>query len=279
MAADSGEQPVADRALPWSVPRDHGRFRLVDALNTEWEALNGAGQVAAHHEEYVTRWSTQDPVLAGCRRPADVLATIRRHPDEVLGLLIGLRQRAGPSPAAAWYPPGGRDLAMPTAMEVAGRILLQTMLGKLVTMARRDRSADVEAYVGALWGGLDSYALTRRPRRIAANLALDTLKAVTRDRDRLQLVPVGSDLDCLAGRGAADRDAAPSVSAPRVLRRACELGLIDDPTHRLLFSVYAEGMSGRQAATAFGLTPTTVRYRCSRAVRRLAVHAPELLGA
>jgi hypothetical protein len=37
-----------------------------------------------------------------------------------------------------------------------------------------------------------------------------------------------------------------------------------------LFSVYADGLTGRAAARRHDTTPAMVRYRCSRAVRRLA---------
>ncbi|MBO0813222.1 MAG: sigma-70 region 4 domain-containing protein, partial [Microlunatus sp.] len=57
------------------------------------------------------------------------------------------------------------------------------------------------------------------------------------------------------------------------------LGLIDDPTRRLLLSVYAEGLSSADAAVRHGLTPTTVRFRCSRAIRRMAQHAVSIADA
>jgi DNA-directed RNA polymerase specialized sigma24 family protein len=270
--------------MSWlSVSDDDTRFVLVDALNAEWNCLNRDGCAAARSRARLSRWSGWYPVLAGCRYPDDVLEQIRRRPDEILTVLIALYQDGRPNPTRmSDHQPRLRsenaaDGHNAADGELAGRIVVQTMLGKLVSMARRDPGCGIEEYVAAMWTRLGRYSLQRRPARVAANLALDTLKEVTRSRATVQLVPLGSDLDGLPAVEAAG-DAAP-VSAHQVLRNARELGLIDDPTRRLLSVVYAEGMSGRQAAAALGLTPTTLRYRCSRAVRRLAQHAQMLAAA
>lgn len=251
------------------------RFILVDRLNAEWEALNGDGWMATQYRADVACWSVQDPAFAGCRCPTDVLAKIRREPDEVLRSLIGLYQACGPAAAEATADNPRRQARSASADgELAGRIVLQTMLGKLVLMARRDHQHSIEDYVGTLWAQLGRYRLDRRPNRIAANLALDTLKEVSRDEVLVQLIPTGCDLD-LHRQDQVD-EPVPSMEAHRVLETAWELGFIDRDTRRLLVSVYADGLSGRQAAVAFGLSPTTVRYRCSKAVRTLAKHAQTL---
>lgn len=269
-----------ERDVSWlSISPSNARFALIDALNAEWTALNGEGWTAAQYRRQLARWSGREKELAGCHRPEDVLAAIRRSPDEVLAALISLHQNARPvtmsETARSTEQIGHWSVG---ESELAGRIVLQTMLGKLVAMAQRDHHHGIEDYVGTFWGIVGGYCLSRRPRRIAANLALDTLKQVTRDHGRVKLVPSGDRLDGLT-RPASDGQPVPSLSARRVLHTAYELGLIDDPTCQLLTSVYADGMSGRQAADAFGLTPTTVRYRCSKAVRRLAAHAQDLDAA
>jgi len=60
----------------------------------------------------------------------------------------------------------------------AGRVVLQAMLGKLVRMAAPDPHATFGDFLGALWERIATYPIERRPRRVAANLALDTLKAL-----------------------------------------------------------------------------------------------------
>lgn len=259
------------------------RFALIDALNAEWAEFGRDRQLAAGTRSVIGRWSTQHPALAGCASPADVLAAIAADPDSVLASLIGIHQ--------AFRRPGA-----PAGDHLAGRIVLQTMLGKIVAMTGRDRHHAVEDYVGQLWARIDSYPLARRPRRIAANLALDTLKAVTNDaagQGRATTVPVTTAELELAGLGhtafgpgglpvgpqAGPVDQADDLTARRVLRTAEDLGLIDEPTRRLLVSVYADGLTSADAAARHGLTPSTVRFRCSKAIRRMAQHATSIADA
>ena len=62
--------------------------------------------------------------------------------------------------------------------ELAGRCVVQAVLGRLVAIARRDSRLDVDQLVGALWLRILAYPLERRPRAIASNLALDARKDV-----------------------------------------------------------------------------------------------------
>jgi DNA-directed RNA polymerase specialized sigma24 family protein len=55
--------------------------------------------------------------------------------------------------------------------------------------------------------------------------------------------------------------------------------LIDDSDAALLRGVYADGMTGDQAARRLHTSAGVVRVRCSKAVRRLAAHAVELANA
>lgn len=255
------------------------RFALVDALNAEWSELGRDHCLAGYGRAEVGRWAADHPALVGCGTADDVLGAIRDRPDEVLAALIAVHQdRTGDNRHGPTTRPSS---------ELAGRIVLQTMLGKLVTMARRDRRHAVEDYVGQLWAGIGCYPLARRPRRIAANLALDTLKAVTGDRvcgesGHPVAVPVSADELERAGLASsvpADVEGVDDLSAHRVLRTARELELIDDATRRLLVGVYVEGLSSTEAADRFGISPATVRYRCSRAIRNLAAHAAVIRDA
>ncbi|QGN34564.1 RNA polymerase sigma factor [Microlunatus sp. Gsoil 973] len=259
------------------------RFALVDALNAEWDDLGQDRFLGPQCRSVISRWARQTPVLHDCRTTTDVLDAIRSDPDPVLAALIGIHQAHRTDGTA-----GGDHLA--------GRILLQTMLGKIVTMAARDGHHGVEEYVGQLWARIAGYPLVHRPRRIAANLALDTLKAVTRDSadaEPIRTVPVTpAELELVGlrpgayglgeGFGGSDQAAGDGIvglSARRVLRTAHRLDLIDEPTRRLLLSVYADGLSSAAAAERHGLTPATVRFRCSRAIRRMAQHAITLAEA
>lgn len=260
---------------------DQLRFALIDALNAEWDDLGRDRLLGAQGRSEISRWARQHRPLRDCHTPADVLAAIRADPDPALAALIGIHQT--------------RRVAGTAGDHLAGRIVLQTMLGKVVTMAVRDRQHAVEDYVGQLWARIGSYPLARRPRRIAANLALDTLKAVTRDTatpGHATTVPVTTSELELAGLaqtyapggpsgesvpGSADQVA--DLTARRVLRTAERLGLIDEQTRRLLVSVYADGLSSADAAVRHGLTAATVRFRCSKAIRRMAQHAMSIAEA
>lgn len=268
---------------------EQSRFALIDALNAEWDRLEQDRLLAGHGRAEIGRWAAEHDALAGCRTGAEVLEAIRAAPDPVLAALIAVHQRERRTHLDG-------HCTGPAGSGFAGRIVLQTMLGKIVTMAAADRRHGVDDYVGQLWARIGSYPLAARPRRIAANLALDTLKAVTRsDRAVGELVPVTTEVLERAGLGRtglgehgvgpdgsgdpAGGDQTADLTAHRVLRTARRMGLIDEPTRRLLLTVYGDGLTSAEAAERHGLTPTTVRFRCSRAVRRLARHAEEIADA
>jgi DNA-directed RNA polymerase specialized sigma24 family protein len=166
---------------------------------------------------------------------------------------------------------------------LAGRAVLQSQLGRLVRLARRDPRATVDDYVSAFWCVLARYPLARRPVRIAANLALDTLKLVHADRRWMgrspaSVQPVGDDLEPLLDRLRVPPEE-PEPGAADLIRAGQQLRLLDAPTSRLLHAVYVDGLDGREAAARCATTPGSLRVRCSRAVHRLAAHAAELAEA
>lgn len=233
---------------------------IVRRLNAEWAcwAEDAAGEQAC------ARWAAAASVLSGTRTLGQVLGLVSERPDEVLGVLVGAA-RAGDT--------------------LASRVVLQAMLGKLVRMAQVDRYAVVDDYVAALWCTVATYPLAARPRRIAANLALDTLKAVQRERRppgdtaaSPQAVSEDADLRpaALVGFG---REVPVDLTAIRVISAAEHRQLLDPSTGALLHSVYAEGLSGRAAADRHRTSPAAVRVRCSRAIRALTDHAAVLAEA
>ena len=166
---------------------------------------------------------------------------------------------------------------------LAGRAVLQSQLGRLVRMASRDPRAGVDDYVSAFWCVVARYPLGRRPERIAANLALDTLKLVHRDRQWMgrspaAVQPLGDELEPLLER-AVTGGVEEEPDAAAVIRAGEQLRLIDPPTGRLLQAVYVEGLTGRDAAARCATTPGSLRVRCSRALQRLAEHRLELAEA
>lgn len=228
-------------------------YRIIDALNADWDQM----RLLHHHE--VSRWSSTYPALAGCLQLEDVLARVGSDADGVFAALLTENARGE---------------------ELAGRVVLQAMLGKLVRMASRDPHGGVGDYVAGLWCGIQTYPLRQRASRIAANLALDTLKTVTQERrwarGRIAVLLTHEEgtLDhyqsAAQARERQDHSPIAELSATSVIAAAGALGLIDDQTREVLLTVYSDGLAGEAAARRHGTTPAMVRYRCSRAVRRLA---------
>lgn len=236
--------------------RDPGR--VVADLDVEWAGM--AGEAGA-----VSGWAERHLVLRGCVDLGDVLGLVRGGPDEVLGALLR-ESRAG--------------------SVVAARVVLQAMLGKVVLLARADPSVGVDGFVAAMWERIRTYPIERRPRHIAANLALDARKWARREVGGWRRVtpwPPGAGFADVVDRQRAREcldhggDLA-LLTAGEVIEAAVELELIDPGAGDLLRAVYADGGSSAAAARSLGTSPAAVRWRCGRAVRRLAGHREELAG-
>lgn len=235
---------------------------IVEALNLEWQGLDcdfrGDAEI----------WAARHQVLSGCRTLADVLAAVRRDGDAALHALLA---------------------EVANADQLAGRVVLQSLLGRMVRMAARDDRAGVDDYVAMLWCQIGAYPLERRPSSIAANLALDTLKAVRRERrwvirGEVTTWPPGDVFDGLCDQATSRMDGPPQspadlVGAAELLAAAFELELIDQSTRSILTNVYLEGLKGVDVAQRHGTSAGSVRVRCSKAVRRMAAAAPALLEA
>jgi sigma-70-like protein len=252
---------VNPSAAATPVPALRSPVPIVVSLNAEWHEL-----VASWPPEPAD-WAGRHGALAG----GGLVEVVERAATGDDAVLLALLVESG------------------EGSELAGRTVLQAMLGRLVRMARRDRWASVDDYVGALWCVLRSYPLDRRPVRIAANLALDTLKTVQRDRrwcsgPAVDVWLPGEAWDAVLEQGArrqlldhaAEQQA---VAAADLIDAGRRLRLVDEDTSRLLRHVYVDGLSGREAAARLGTTPGSLRVRCSRAVRRLAGHLPALVEA
>lgn len=200
----------------------------------------------------VSTWAAQHAALRGCADLPAVIAAIGSDPDGVLGALLHETGQGCP---------------------VAPRVVLHAMLPKMRSMARLDPAASLDDYLAHLWLRIATFPLDRRPRRIAANLALDTLKSVKADQSS-SLVPVAT-LDDEPDL----HDPADWLSARRLLRAAVDLRLIDPTTHATMLEVYAEGLPEAAVAVRQRVTPTTIRRRCNRGIRVLTAHASELAAA
>jgi hypothetical protein len=237
-------------------------FHIVDALNAEWDVL------ASNSMEVTAAWAAKYEVLAPCRSLGDVLLAIRGEPDAALGALLTEVTRDD---------------------ELAGRTILQAMLGKLVRMAQADEYSGIDDYVAVMWCQIRTYPLAARPRKVAANLVLDTLKQVTNERRMLlpgtvRLWPPSEQLDnaheAALRRESLDHQRRISdLNARELLKSAGQLGLLDGQSEELLSSVYADGLSSEATAHRLQISAGSVRVRCSRAVKVLARHRRQLIAS
>jgi hypothetical protein len=275
-AAAAASPPVGAVAEPPAGRPHWSPASLPSRLNREWRELATAPAAAAA----LSRWAAADPALAEAGSLEALVRQISRaepaRRDPMLLALLALAQD------------GDR---------LAGRVVLQVMLPKAVRVAmsivrRPDVGGDrEEAYataVAALWQVIASYPIERRPRRVTANLALDTLAVVQRGHTgsshfarvfperpcadlRQVCEPVHHDPepDELAGPADAEllmllawavRTAVLPLDQARLLARA--YGLDGQPT-----------AGSAQVAAQYGLSPAALRQRCHRLARRLGAAA------
>lgn len=219
---------------------------LVDRLDSEWSAI------AARPLDVVLNWAQLCDPLTYCRSLSDVLTQIRQAPDTVLSFLIGRYQ--------------AHD-------HLAGRTVLQAMLGKVVKMSYTGIAAEqpdsLNDLVTQMWCQISRYPLERRPRSVAANLALDTLKATQREWTRTGEIPVPpsvvvAELEAQVPTG----DPTDEWTAESLIEAAYRLTRITATTRDILVAVYgSEGLSGDAAARRWNCSPSAIRTRCRAAVR------------
>jgi DNA-directed RNA polymerase specialized sigma24 family protein len=206
---------------------------IITRLDLEWEALR----------DVAPDWPSRYGVTLDA-----VLAAIPAQPDPVLAELIAACQ---------------------TGSTLAGRTVVQAFLGKVACLSVADRRVSEDDAVAALWLRIARYPLARRPRQIAANLALDTRKDV--------LAEVA---DPVAAAVPAVPAAAPGEpTADVVLTTAADLGLVPAADLAVVVSVYGDGLPSAAAADRHGLSPAAVRWRCRATLRRLRQSADLLADA
>ncbi len=227
---------------------------LIGQLNAEWLRLcsDPASRSAAG------RWR-----LAGVRSLDDLEAAVRRDADGVLLPML----RAGQS---------GDGLAL--------RSVFQLMLGKAVriagTHAGRDSRASLEqAAVTALWTVIARYPVERRPVKVAANIAMDTLRLTVNElaHQRHETPSSPEQLHPADDDGTPpDRARAggpPDLELLDLLAWAVGNGTVSREDAALLIDIYAPApghAGGSAAADRHGIRWAAARQRASRATRRIA---------
>lgn len=139
--------------------------------------------------------------------------------------------------------------------QVAGRVVLQHLVRLLVWLTVRDERLSVEALAAAVWLRVLAYPVARRPRSVAANLVLDARKHVL-----AELRPLAQAPTVLPRR---------VDTARQLLADAFDLGVLREDLWAAMGAVYVEGLTSAEAGAHLGVTPETVRWRCSTGVRRM----------
>ena len=273
-------------------------------LASRWNADWGLLCEEPSHAARVADWLVEAGVFAPAEAPgdlADVLAELERRDRERgrshsdLWLAALLQQAAAAEPA-------GR---------LAARVVVQAMLPSALRTARSLQQflphAEARTIaVSALYETVLRYPLARRPQRIAANLALDTLRTALREarRDGLGLhVPLESvaphslaaeDLGPAELAEVADLADAASMAGLAASARSAEqlAGAYGEVVELLLWAQRTKVLGGqalaaitghyrdgapldREAARAAGVSELVWRKRRSRAVSQLRQAVPQ----
>lgn len=249
---------------PATRHRPDGETNLWQRLNIEWAQL--CTQPSANAEAIT--WTASQPALTGLTSLADLEKLHRRDRDSVLFALLDLHQQ------------GSR---------LAGRALLQLMLGKLITIARyarvtgHDRTDAFDERAAATVAVFMSIVSTHRPtgtnvyaalyfrvlgvistaktyaNETAATWFLDDLDTGLRHTKHAILHPPDDESD---------------ISATEVLDWAVTRAIITTADRTLLQRAYLEQTDLDLAAVAaeVGLTHAALRKRLSRALARIRHH-------
>jgi len=217
------------------------------ALDIDWTVL--CREVAARPE--APAW-----VSGACGGGTDLEAWARAASasDEAVGAAVGAAQ--------------GGDAE-------AGRAVLHLLVPRLTRLAGRDAHHELGDYLAAAWLRLMEHPLERRPHALLVNLALDSLKALSRSYERAHRTPPPGSWPWADPSGPGDDP--PSASA--LIAAASRAGWLPPPCVPVLRSVYCDGLSGREAARRHHTSPDMVRYRCSVGVRAMRRHADDLAFA
>jgi len=153
----------------------------------------------------------------------------------------------------------------------AGRAVLHLLLPRLVGLACRDAHHELADYLAAAWLRLMDFPVERRPHALLTNLALDTLKHLSRTYERQHRA--------VSVRLESPRPDTEPLNADALITRAGRAGWLAPASVPVLRSVYCDGLTGREAASRHATSPEMVRYRCSTGVKALRAHRDELLLA
>lgn len=227
--------------------------QIFTQLNCEWDTVIS--------DASVSMWADQCPVLVGCWTAGEVLAAVQTDPNQVLLFLVEQAQAGN---------------------ELAGRIVVQTMLGKLVRMSICGRARSVRSaasdLVASLWERIMTLPLTGTLNNIPARLALDTLHASQQvwAREEALVLPAETS-SMLVMEQSRVRGTDDELSAAAVLSAGEQWMCPQDAA--LMRLLYSDGVSVAEAASVLEVSPQTAYRRRQSGLGTLRAHARDLLAA
>ncbi|MGW7006152.1 hypothetical protein ACWGCW_25905 [Streptomyces sp. NPDC054933] len=275
-------------------------------LNADWTLVCADPA----HALVVTGWLVEAGVFTAREAPHDLAELLAE---------LELRDRArGRSHSDRWLTAVLRHVSCPDVQgRLAARLVVQAMLPSAMRTARSLRRDGLvfgeiaHIVIGALYEVVRTYPLQRRPRRVAANLAMDTLRLARRELRWGGVLEENELLDAAPEHwGVADEpDPYEQVALAELAEAAVVAGLADPATpaeelagargelvELLLWALREQVLDAKAvaaidshyreaapaddvAACAVGVSAAAWRKRRSRAVRQLQQAVPRWLAA
>lgn len=233
-------------------PASYARTGQIGHLNAEWRDHYADRDLP---KSWITGALPRPPATYG-QLLADIAGGTKPRADELLHALLTLHRND------------------PTA----GRVVLQVMLGSTHNLIRtacaRHLDDPAAEAISATWATISRYPL-HRTTSVAANLALDSLKALSRPVSAPlpagDTLPAHLDRQTLSGRIDEPEAAHADEEALELLKWAHEHEILDREAITLLARVYlgATKADYPALAEAYDISEPTLRKRISRAVSRL----------
>jgi DNA-directed RNA polymerase specialized sigma24 family protein len=226
-----------------------------DSLESDWQQV-------AHSALFTDRfrvWRVKEPALTPF---VDATALVR------------FMRRPGPRAA--------KDAALCALLtwakdeSIGARVVLEAIRPGLLNLSARimrdarEREELRSTMYLAVWEGIRSYPLARRPRRVAANLLLDTMHRT--------LVELGRESAWLASRSFASGEGQPSTPPEEVdadvdslLAAAVRSGAVSADEAEAILASRIDGIGLADLARCAGVSYNAMKMRRQRAERRLLV--------
>jgi DNA-directed RNA polymerase specialized sigma24 family protein len=229
----------------------------IDALESDWQEGLRSAQLAARF--YV--WQTKKPVLARFADPAAVVrfargSSPRAEKDAVLGaLLVWARHE----------PIGARmvlEIIRPGLLNLSSRVIRDS----------REREERCSIMFLAVWEAIRSYPLARRPRRIAANLLLDTLHQTLVQSGKESAWRAACHFTSVEAQDGGGEEGDDLDGVDGLLDRAVNVGAVTGQEAELMLSSRIDGVELSELARRAGVPYNTMKLRRQRAERRLLLY-------